>query len=47
MFDEPVYPEPPFRPFYGHYLPDSPTVDDGQAANTLEFLGAEAQSETQ
>jgi len=29
VFDEPVAPEPPFRPFDGHYLPDTPLVDDG------------------
>jgi len=29
VFDEPVSPEPPFRPFHGHYLPDAPPVNDG------------------
>jgi len=28
VFDEPVSPEPPFRPFHGHYLPDAPAIDD-------------------
>jgi hypothetical protein len=30
VFDEPVCPEPPFRPFHGHYLPDAPPLDDGR-----------------
>jgi hypothetical protein len=30
VFDGPVYPEPTFVPFYGHYLPDTPVVDDGR-----------------
>ena len=29
VFDDPVSPEPPFRPFEGHYLPSTPPVDDG------------------
>jgi hypothetical protein len=29
VFAEPVSPEPPFRPFYGHDLPIAPSVDDG------------------
>jgi hypothetical protein len=29
VFPEPVSPEPPFVPFHGHYLPDTPVVDDG------------------
>ncbi len=29
VFDEPVAPEPPFRPFHGHYLPEAPPVNDG------------------
>src|ERR1700722_11220464 len=27
-FDEPVSPEPPFRPFHGHYLPNAPAIAD-------------------
>lgn len=30
VFDEPVRPEPPFRPFRGHYLPPASVVDDGR-----------------
>jgi Type IV secretion-system coupling protein DNA-binding domain len=30
VFDEPVYPEPPFRPFHGHYLPETQVADDGR-----------------
>ena len=35
VFDEPVSPEPPFRPFDGHYLPDTPPVDDGRRPTAL------------
>ena len=35
VFPEPVSPEPPFRPFYGHYLPDTPVVDDGRKPTFL------------
>jgi len=35
VFDTPVRPEPPFRPFHGHYLPDSPVVDDGRKPTVL------------
>ncbi|HXI84705.1 MAG TPA: type IV secretion system DNA-binding domain-containing protein [Verrucomicrobiae bacterium] len=38
VFDEPVYLEPPFRPFYGHYLPDIPAVDDGRRPTILSSL---------
>ena len=37
VFPEPVYPEPPFVPFHGHYLPDTPVVDDGRRPS---FLGS-------
>src|SRR5437867_2034481 len=30
VFPEPVWPEPPFRPFDGRYLPDAPQIDDGR-----------------
>src|SRR6266487_4594301 len=30
VFPEPVFPEPPFVPFPGHFLPDGPAVDDGR-----------------
>ena len=35
VFPEPVYPEPPFVPFHGHYLPDTPVVDDGRRPTFL------------
>src|SRR5437588_12077932 len=35
VFPEPVYPEPPFRPFEGHYLPETPAVDDGRKPTIL------------
>src|SRR6266705_803292 len=28
VFDEPVFPEPPFVLFHGHYLPAAPRLDD-------------------
>ena len=38
VFDEPVSPEPPFRPFNGHYLPDAPPIDDGRKPTFLSSL---------
>src|ERR1035438_2976203 len=38
VFDEPVSPEPPFRPFHGHYLPDAAPVDDGRKPTFLSSL---------
>ncbi|HVM60182.1 MAG TPA: type IV secretion system DNA-binding domain-containing protein [Verrucomicrobiae bacterium] len=38
VFDGPVRPEPPFRPFDGHYLPDTPAVDDGKRPTFLSSL---------
>ena len=35
VFPEPVYPEPPFRPFFGHYLPAAPIIDDGHRPTVL------------
>src|ERR1039458_1575250 len=35
VFPEPVHPEPPFRPFHGHYLPDTPVIDDGRKPTFL------------
>jgi hypothetical protein len=35
VFPEPVSPEPPFVPFHGHYLPDTPVVDDGRKPTLL------------
>jgi hypothetical protein len=35
VFDEPVAPEPPYLPFYGHFLPDAPPVDDGRKPTAL------------
>jgi hypothetical protein len=37
VFGEPVHPEPPFRPFLGHYLPPAPVRDDGSRPS---FLGS-------
>ena len=38
IFDEPVFPEPPFVPFDGHYLPDSPPIDDGRRPTAISSL---------
>jgi hypothetical protein len=38
VFDDPVSPEPPFRPFEGHYLPATPPVDDGVRPTVLSSL---------
>ena len=38
VFTEPVAPEPPFRPFNGHYLPAAPPVDDGRRQTFLSSL---------
>jgi hypothetical protein len=38
VFDVPVYPEPPFRPFEGHYLPAAPPIDDGARPTFLSSL---------
>ena len=38
VFDEPVSPEPPFRPFEGHYQPAAPPVDDGLRPTFLSSL---------
>src|ERR1035437_3485786 len=38
VFDEPVHPEPPFVPFHGHYLPDTPIVDDGRRPTFLSSV---------
>ena len=35
VYDEPVSPEPPFRPFYSHYRPETPPVDDGRRSTIL------------
>jgi len=35
IFAEPIRPEPPFRPFHGHCLPDTPVVDDGRKPTIL------------
>src|SRR5260221_7640117 len=41
-FDAPVALEPPFRPFYGHFIPAAPPLDDGRkhttASNFMERL---------
>src|ERR1022692_5151779 len=38
VFDDPVSPEPPFRPFEGHYLPATPPIDDGARPTFLSSL---------
>jgi hypothetical protein len=38
VFPEPVYPEPPFRPFFGHYPPETLPVDDGRRPTILSSL---------
>jgi hypothetical protein len=38
VYGEPVYPEPPFVPFDGHYLPNVPVVDDGRRPTFLSSL---------
>src|SRR5437016_11273994 len=38
VFDGPVDPEPPFRPFNGHYLPRAPLIDDGRRPTVLSSL---------
>jgi hypothetical protein len=38
VFDEPVCPEPPFRPFEGHYQPSTPVIDDGLRPTFLSSL---------
>jgi type IV secretion system coupling TraD/TrwB family protein len=38
VFNEPVSPEPPFRPFHGHYLPNAPAIDDGLRPTFLSSL---------
>lgn len=35
LYDEPVYPEPPFVPFTSHDLPPEPAVDDGRRPTLL------------
>jgi hypothetical protein len=35
VFPEPVFPEPPFVPFNGHYLPNTPAIDDGRKPTFL------------
>ena len=35
VFDDPVYPEPPFQPFVGHILPEGPGLDDGRRPTFL------------
>src|SRR5690349_5637051 len=38
VFSDPVYPEPPFTPFPGHYLPEAGAVDDGRRPTFLSSL---------
>ena len=38
VFDEPVHPEPPFVPFHGHHLLETPAVDNGRRPTFLSSL---------
>src|ERR1035438_963518 len=38
VFADPVSPEPPFRPFEGHYQPAAPAIDDGRRPTFLSSL---------
>src|SRR4051794_18367930 len=38
IWDSPVAPEPPFRPFYGHYVPREEILDDGRRSTFLSSL---------
>ena len=38
VFANPVYPEPPFQPFNGHFLPEAPAIDDGRRPSFLSSL---------
>src|SRR4051794_24011460 len=38
VFPDPVSPEPPFRPFFGHYVPAAAPVDDGHRPTMLSSL---------
>jgi hypothetical protein len=38
VFDEPVHPEPPFVPFHGHHLLNTPAVDNGRRPTLLSSL---------
>src|SRR5579859_4473905 len=35
VFPEPIYPEPPFRPFCGYRPPEQPAIDDGRRPTFL------------
>ena len=35
VFSEPVSPEPPFQAFTGHYIPDTPAIEDGRRPTLL------------
>src|SRR5437762_424941 len=35
VFQQPVYPEPPFRPFLSYHLSEEPAVDDGRRPTLL------------
>jgi hypothetical protein len=38
VFEESVHPEPPFVPFHGHHLLETPAVDDGRRPTILSSL---------
>ncbi|HEX4263924.1 MAG TPA: type IV secretion system DNA-binding domain-containing protein [Verrucomicrobiae bacterium] len=42
LYDEPIYPEPPFVRFDNHALPEAPVVDDGRRPTFLSSLWKKA-----
>src|SRR5439155_13303547 len=35
VFGSPVAPEPPFEPFFGHFLPQQQSIDDGRQQTVI------------
>src|SRR5436190_10617713 len=38
-FDDPVEPEPIFWPFFGHFIPEQPVIDDGRHETIFSVIG--------
>src|SRR4051812_26419816 len=38
VYSEPIRPEPPFRPFEGHFLKGPPAVDDGRRPTFISSI---------
>jgi hypothetical protein len=38
IFDEPVYPEPPFQEYFRNFLPETPDMVDGRRPTFLSSL---------